>query len=556
MKTFLPIPVLFLFLFSHSFVFGQQDVTDGYIITLTGDTIYGSFSDVKVKKTPKTVTFNSYDGKISGKFRPGDIQGFTLYLNMISYERNKFITDEGSVLEGFYQCLVKGEISLYTFTDSKEYFFVKKDTGDFIQIRQEYTTINERVFKNIKTKGILISLMGDHADIQDRLKEFDVYRKSMVDLVLYYNRTYGGNNPNYKTNTLPLKHFVPGEIIYSSGSKEKVFLDVHDRLRNQREILVYHAGADSVHFMNYHNLKAYNTEGEKKYVSKVVGGVPVFIEYVERGKINLAKIAEKRNKNRYFIMEDDSAKYIPEDPVFIMDHYNLLSQCSKLGNYVNNKRADLGTIVFIYNNCEYPVVKNIDLTNKSQIRESRSLHVDVGFRGVYFTSQVSYENHNMPGWSFKTDNPSSFGPGLFFQLSYSPKEYSIVKFSMDIFHLQYSHYFRSGQTGIEYYIDYDYYTLPISMKIYFTDKIIRPYMLAGLALNHNVGTIVNDEEDPLKPSSVLYMGLGGELTFLKKGFFTVEFRKGSSGGWSGSSLAIVDMEGKHSYLTFGTGIRF
>ncbi len=115
--------VLFLFLVPFQFhLFAQTNYSNGSVISLSGDTIYGDIDHRVSKSLAQSVTFKA-DSIEETTYYPFDIEGFCLNDGRLFVSR---IVEEDSV---FLEFLVNGELDLYYQRRDDEYdcYYIQRD---------------------------------------------------------------------------------------------------------------------------------------------------------------------------------------------------------------------------------------------------------------------------------------------------------------------------------------------------------------------------------------------------------------------------------------------
>lgn len=171
---------------SVSFVdaMGQKEVTPGYIITNSLDTIYGNI----ISTGNDICRFD--DGEMVIERRPGEIYGFR-------FNEGKFFLTKTVAINGldrtiFLEYLLNGIASVYYLRyQGVDYYYVEKDgllhelTNEDIVRRDQGMVLTG---KSNRFKGILISLLADCPEIIPEIETSTFSRKSMVEVTRKYHQ--------------------------------------------------------------------------------------------------------------------------------------------------------------------------------------------------------------------------------------------------------------------------------------------------------------------------------------------------------------------------------
>ncbi len=169
--------------------FSQKDYRDGYIITLSHDTIYGEIDLKSNYKNRKICEFKQEDKKI--KYSPEDIRGFKI-------EDSKFYVSKEIELEGetqslFVEYLLDGVVDLYYLKDfEQELYFIEKE-GKLYQLKnkevKKYHEGVNYVGNSTQYLGVLSYLFHDSPTIKDKIKNTRFTGKSLAKITEEYHHS-------------------------------------------------------------------------------------------------------------------------------------------------------------------------------------------------------------------------------------------------------------------------------------------------------------------------------------------------------------------------------
>jgi hypothetical protein len=182
--------LLFVFLFLIiSKVAAQSDFKEGFIITISKDTLYGTIDDRANAFNYKSCRF-SKDGKVT-EFTPDELLGYGI-------AGENFFTSQ-IMEDAFVEVLVQGELSLFM---HEFMFFVQKSGGEVYTLSSNEREIKKEGYsylkKDVKWKGVLSYLISD-CKLDFRLDQIkNLNEKALTQLVLRYNECVGANAVIYK----------------------------------------------------------------------------------------------------------------------------------------------------------------------------------------------------------------------------------------------------------------------------------------------------------------------------------------------------------------------
>ncbi len=155
----------------------QYDFHQGYIVTISNDTIMGQINISNTKQSAKYCLFKSSNEAAPIKYLPSDLISFKV--DTLKLYTSKNITVEDRSFDAFLEFLVDGIVDFYYYSDSyAEYYFIESD-GKLYQltIETDIVTIDGKRMKVQRNsyKNILRSAMRSTPDL------YQVIDKSSFD---------------------------------------------------------------------------------------------------------------------------------------------------------------------------------------------------------------------------------------------------------------------------------------------------------------------------------------------------------------------------------------
>jgi hypothetical protein len=215
---------LFLILSILSFpLFSQKSFTEGFIVTLAGDTIKGKINEKDFYLNFSQCQFKADQGDQVIKYAPGEIAGFSI--EGLNYFISESITEvDPDRPMKFIEVLVTGRTSLYKY---KEHFIFKKDTLQYMVI-ESAPMIREQngVYTNAKANlihfGILNYLFQDCPEIALSPSKTNINRDKLISLTKQYN-TCRGSDYEVVFKKKPIARLAPS--VYADFGKMRLNLD-------------------------------------------------------------------------------------------------------------------------------------------------------------------------------------------------------------------------------------------------------------------------------------------------------------------------------------------
>ncbi|WP_416867870.1 MAG: hypothetical protein ACMVP2_12050 [Imperialibacter sp.] len=186
---------LFLVLSILSFsLFSQKSFTDGFIVTLSGDTIKGKINEKDFYLNFSQCQFKADQGDQVVKYEPEEIKGFSIGgLNFFISESITQVDPDRPMK--FIEALVVGQTSLYRY---KDHFLFKKDTLSYLVLEatpmaRDQNGFNTNTKANLVHLGILNYLFQDCREIDLSPSKTNINRGKLISLTKQYNACRGSD---------------------------------------------------------------------------------------------------------------------------------------------------------------------------------------------------------------------------------------------------------------------------------------------------------------------------------------------------------------------------
>ncbi|WP_101689916.1 outer membrane beta-barrel protein [Dysgonomonas massiliensis] len=169
-------------------LFAQQNLSDGYIITNSNDTIHGQIDLRTSTINQQRCTFvdASNNSKI---YLPGEIKGYR-YINEGKFYISKTITVDNSEQLIFAEYLVQGGLSLFYFEKDGLAYFIFEEEGKehFYITKHPPVEVDRKMKEDTKYVGMLKYYFRDSSPTMMKLIEKSkFYQRSMIKIAKQYN---------------------------------------------------------------------------------------------------------------------------------------------------------------------------------------------------------------------------------------------------------------------------------------------------------------------------------------------------------------------------------
>ena len=180
--------VLVAFVILFDSLYSQSDFRPGYILELSGDTLYGEINyrgDLTMKGTCK---FKNSENLTTG-YSPDDILGFRLI------DSKYYLSKEINSQKFFLECLIKGQVNIYYLRDNLgDHYYIDKEGEELIEIPYEEgdRIIDQKRVFYVSTKhiGVLRYYMQDAPNMESRIQALKKpEHKSLIALAEDYHNT-------------------------------------------------------------------------------------------------------------------------------------------------------------------------------------------------------------------------------------------------------------------------------------------------------------------------------------------------------------------------------
>jgi hypothetical protein len=156
-----------------SSVFAQQNIEQGYIITIQEDTIYGEIINNTYSTNATQCKFRPSDSKSFTIYYPGDIYGYRFTAG--KYYVSKSITSDSVVKKLFLEFLIDGELDIYFYQDKGKinHYYASRDSLRLLELEYSVNIVNidGEIFEKeiMKYVGVLNALTSDYPEFQNTI---------------------------------------------------------------------------------------------------------------------------------------------------------------------------------------------------------------------------------------------------------------------------------------------------------------------------------------------------------------------------------------------------
>jgi hypothetical protein len=215
--------LLFLFIVSNTYCYSQAANKDGFIITLTSDTLLGTIS-LDSKDCPNNCMFKENNKQEVRSFAANQIKAFG-FIDGPYYIAKNFIMD-GKEHIGFVEYLYAGKVSLYKFTiNNIDYYLLEKENEKPVFMHNDEVGShinNEEDDDNIQIITRAPKKRGTPSfDYKQKMqKELTGYPEiySQIELTKYNTKSIIKTIENYNKLASPSKSNINYYKIYSKSS--------------------------------------------------------------------------------------------------------------------------------------------------------------------------------------------------------------------------------------------------------------------------------------------------------------------------------------------------
>jgi hypothetical protein len=167
--------------------YSQNDWKSGYVIKLSGDTVFGLIDNRDSKSQSNYCYFRKDKLSESIIYAPKDISGFRF--NDGKFFISKEIPYEDSTRKIFLEFLVEGKVNVFHYQDELSHFFLEKD-GQIYELKN--TTVikyihDVKYFIDTKEYIQLLNLLMKDADMKQQIDHSILESKSLIKLAKNYH---------------------------------------------------------------------------------------------------------------------------------------------------------------------------------------------------------------------------------------------------------------------------------------------------------------------------------------------------------------------------------
>lgn len=205
----------------------QINLQNGYIVTLTNDTIRGQIDYRTENRNSQVCTFVR-EGENTGRdYQPGEIREYCIFPvneHYVSLQTSL----EGQALTCFGQRLVQGELTLYSVTvgNNQDIYIFQPVNGEPVayDAYHEKNILQESNSARRRYLSPVLALLSADPSASERLWKGTTGRDDMIDLVRQYNHENTSSSRNVRDHSAKVHNFWSGLhwIIRAGIAKESV----------------------------------------------------------------------------------------------------------------------------------------------------------------------------------------------------------------------------------------------------------------------------------------------------------------------------------------------
>lgn len=167
----------------------SEKFSQGYVITLTNDTLKGYIQQYKVNLFAKC-RFKKEINETVKEYSPGQIHSFRFIKDGKFFVSKNAPTDDGSKIL-FLEFLVKGGASMYYYKDDMDHFYLETAKNGMVELSQRPQIVTRadgvtQYRQNIYT-GKLKSIMADCPDLFPEIDKSYLSHSDMIKITKEYN---------------------------------------------------------------------------------------------------------------------------------------------------------------------------------------------------------------------------------------------------------------------------------------------------------------------------------------------------------------------------------
>lgn len=179
--------VAILMVINASFCLAQAEYKSGYYITLSGDTVRGLIDFRGDMYNAKSCVFKASEKSDAKEFLPGEIKAYR-FNNGRLYESLPSAEPVRKDSLYFYECLIRGEISVFFLrAPNRDYYLVQDQTGRVTVAQNNEVTIyaakgTPRITNSNQYKGIFTYYFREVPGMSDRVKRLPYSKEAIVNI--------------------------------------------------------------------------------------------------------------------------------------------------------------------------------------------------------------------------------------------------------------------------------------------------------------------------------------------------------------------------------------
>ncbi|AHM61903.1 hypothetical protein D770_18255 [Flammeovirgaceae bacterium 311] len=184
-------------------LYAQPDYREGYMLTLTGDTLTGLINYRESKKSTKICEFKKDPAQEAATYGPADIRGYGFRNGKFhqSIEIKDKLNESKEAI--FVEVLVRGTVSLYK--DPSSFYIAKGDTTLhrlYIKEKDDFNKYDKDKLQYNRHIGLLTYMMYDceNVKLKEKIEHVQLLEQPLTELVETYNKCVSPSYVAYKSS--------------------------------------------------------------------------------------------------------------------------------------------------------------------------------------------------------------------------------------------------------------------------------------------------------------------------------------------------------------------
>jgi hypothetical protein len=189
MKHFFKVLLILFYCNANLKANSNNNFTEGYIISLNGDTTKGFLLSQESRNASAKCIFRPTADSESKIYKPGEISGYR-YLNGKYYISKEINIDSTTKKVVFLEFLIKGMANVYYYMDNEEHYYIEKFPNGLLELTEKQVTYfkdGHSYISSPKYKGKLMYELQDCPGISNEIQNTRLTHKSLIKLTKDYH---------------------------------------------------------------------------------------------------------------------------------------------------------------------------------------------------------------------------------------------------------------------------------------------------------------------------------------------------------------------------------